>query len=1022
MRPPVARRLALAAAIALVAPRASAEQLPLKSYTTADGLPSDRVHCILSDSRGFLWMGTEDGLSRFDGYGFRNIGTADGLPSSSVRAIAESRRVSGVYWIATSSGLVRLDANREPDPRGPAMRVVHAAAGGAAESILALLEDRAGTLWVGTEAGLHRLAGDGSLQAVDLGAESPPRNPVNALAEDRSGNLWIGLEGGLLRRSPDGTVRRTGSDSETFGVRCLLLDRAGRLWAGTPRDGLVSIEVEASGPGEALARPAFSARNGLAGDHVTDLLETADGTLWASCYGGVSEIARDRASLRSYTTAEGLSGFGVWSLAEDRDGDLWIGSDDAGLMRLARNGFRQFDARDGLRSTRIGSLFTARDGAVCAFTRGRRREDVLAGDGQIECWDGRRFSAQRAAVPPGTLLGWGWSQIAFQDHVGEWWLPTLNGLYRYPAASFSRLGSAAPTVYGTSDGLPDPRLFRLYEDRRGDVWIGVIGDRGNLARWERATNRIRAFSRADGVPGRQPMAFAEDRDGALWIGLRDGGLLRWLDGRMRLFETADGLPAGSVRALLCDGRGRLWLATSRSGVARVDRPEDDRPRFERFGAAQGLSSENTSSLVEDRSGRVYVGTERGLDRIDPETRMVERFTSDDGLARGVVETSLRDRDGDLWFGSVEGLSRLEPAAEARTPPPPVLVSTVHVNGVRRPLPELGATSLRLARGVVEPASVQIDFVSPDFAPGGRPRYQYRVDGLDRDWSAPTVERSVVYAHLPAGDYRFRVRGIAADGRVGPAEAAVVFAVSPSFWKRPEVAAVLALAAAAVAYALHRSRLRRVVAVERVRTRVAKDLHDDVGAGLSEIAILSEVAAHGNGRPPQSETALREIGDAARRLVDSMSDIVWSTDPRQDEAASLVARIRHFAANTLESRQIGWSLDVPPQFESRSLDAETRRQMLLIVKEALTNVARHSACTRASVRIVPEAHEVSIEVDDDGRGFSSPDGNAGGHGLGNMQARAASLGGSFRLDSRPGAGTRVHVRIPLARRGARGRSA
>jgi len=1018
MRWPLACRLAIAAALVLGAPRAPAEQLPLKSYTTADGLPSDRVHCILSDSRGFLWMGTEDGLSRFDGYGFRNIGVADGLPSSSVRAVVESRRSPGVYWIGTSAGLVRLDASQERGPHGPAMRVLHAASGGEADAILALTEDRAGTLWVGTESGLSRLAGDGSLQAVDLGAESPPGNPVHALAEDRSGNLWIGLEEGLLRRSPDGTVRRTASHSETFGVRCLLLDRAGRLWAGTPRDGLVSIEFETPGSGETLARPAFSARNGLAGDHVTDLLETADGTLWASCYGGVSEIARDRASLRSYTTAEGLSGFGMWSLAEDRDGDLWIGSDDAGLMRLARNGFRQFDARDGLQSTRIGSLFLSRDGAMCAFTRGRRREDVLAGDGQIECWDGRRFSAQRAAVPPGTLFGWGWSQIAFQDHVGEWWLPTLSGLYRYPAASFSSLGSAAPTVYGPSDGLPDPRLFRLYEDRRGDVWIGVIGDRGNLARWERATNRIRAFSQADGVPGRQPMAFAEDRGGALWIGLRDGGLLRWREGRMRLFETADGLPAGSVRALLCDGRGRLWLATSRSGVARVDRPEDDRPRFESFGAAQGLSSENTSSLTEDRAGRVYVGTERGLDRIDPERRVVERFTSDDGLARGVVETSLRDRDGALWFGSVEGLSRLEPAPDGQAALPPVLVSGVQVNGVHQPLPELGSRSLRLAPGVVEPASVEIEFVAPDFAPGGRPRYQYRVDGLDRDWNAPTAQRSVVYARLPSGSYRFRVRGIASDGSVGPQEAAVAFAVRPTFWKRPEVAATLALLAAAVAYALHRGRLRRVLAIERVRTRVAKDLHDDVGAGLSEIAILSEVAAHGDGRPAQSETALREIGDAARRLVDSMSDIVWSTDPRQDEAASLVARIRHFAANTLESRRIGWRLDVPPQFESRVLDAETRRQMLLIVKEALTNVARHSGCSRASVRIVPESNEVSIEVEDDGRGFSSAEGNGGGHGLTNMQARAASLGGSFRLDSRPGAGTRIHVRLPLARRRGR----
>jgi signal transduction histidine kinase len=199
----------------------------------------------------------------------------------------------------------------------------------------------------------------------------------------------------------------------------------------------------------------------------------------------------------------------------------------------------------------------------------------------------------------------------------------------------------------------------------------------------------------------------------------------------------------------------------------------------------------------------------------------------------------------------------------------------------------------------------------------------------------------------------------------------------------------------------------------VRSRVARDLHDDVGSGLSEIAILSELAGNGNGRPEPRDPALREIGDTARRLVDSMSDIVWSTDPRRDDVASLVARIRQFAANTLESRGIRWTLDVPPDFEGRTLDPETRRQVFLIVKEALTNVARHSACRNASLRVVPGPRDVSLEIVDDGSGIgTSP--NGGGHGLANMEARAAGLGGFFRVDSAPAAGTRILVRVPLDR--------
>ncbi|HEX4441914.1 MAG TPA: two-component regulator propeller domain-containing protein, partial [Thermoanaerobaculia bacterium] len=697
-----------------------------------------------------------------------------------------------------------------------------------------------------------------------------------------------------------------------------------------------------------------------------------------------------------------------------------------------RLGFERFDERDGLTSLRIASLFENRDGEVCNFANAQRADQY--DDGFLQCYDGRRFRTRKLRLPPGTKLGWGWAQVSFQDSRGEWWVPTLSGLFRFPAVPFDALDETAPIrVYTKRDGLPDDQVYRVFEDRRGDLWIGFIDGRDRLARWERASGAIRTFGPADGVADREPMAFAEDASASVWIGFRGGGLARWRDGRIAWFDGRDGLPGGSIRALYRDGEGRLWIGSSSDGLARIDRPGDPTPRFARLGVADGLSSASISTIVQDRFGRIYAGTERWLDRIEPATGNVQHFTADDGLAHGVVQSSLRDRAGTLWFGSFEGLSRLRPAPEAGRSPPPVRILRALVNGVRQPLSDIGATDVGLRTRLPEPASVQIDFVALDFAPGGRPRYEYRMDGIDRSWSAPAEQRSVVYARLPAGGYRFRVRAVSNDGSIGTDEAEVRFAVLPSFWKRREVIAALALAAVAIALALHRVRLKSALAVERVRSRVARDLHDDVGAGLSEIAILSEVAAQNaarnevaaqnaarngvaaqdEGRPLRSDTALHEIGDSARRLVDAMSDIVWSTDPRQDDAASLVARIRHFAANTLDGRRIAWTLDVPPQFEDRPLDAETRRQLLLIVKEALTNVARHSGCSRVSVRIAPASRDVAIEIADDGRGFAPSDGNgAGGHGLANMRSRAESLGGSLRVESVPAAGTRVLLRVPL----------
>jgi signal transduction histidine kinase len=509
------------------------------------------------------------------------------------------------------------------------------------------------------------------------------------------------------------------------------------------------------------------------------------------------------------------------------------------------------------------------------------------------------------------------------------------------------------------------------------------------------------------------MSFAEDATGAVWIGFQRGGLARYRDGRTDFFTDRDGLPRGSVRALHLDGAGRLWIATSRGGVARVDAPGEPKPRFVTFGRARGLASENAASLAADRWGRIYVGTERGLDRIDPATGNVQHFTADDGLAPGLIESSFRDRSGRLWFGSSEGLSLLEPVREGPKSPPAVRITRVTLDGVRQPLPPLGESLVSLPKAAREAAPLAIDFGGIDFSPGGRLRYQHRLEGVDRDWSEPSDQRSVVLARLPGGTYRFRVRAIANDGTAGTTAAEVRFAMLPPLWKRPGVLLLLAGAVASLAWAFHRNRLRSALAVERVRMRVATDLHDDIGADLSEIAILSELAGGKGEHEPAM--LLREIGERARGLVDSMSDIVWSTDPGKDDLGSVVQRIRHFAANALESRGIVWSLEAPDRLEDRSLDPERRRQVFLIVKEALANVARHASCTRASVRILAAPEEISLEVEDDGVGFDASASSPKGRGLANMRARAFAMGGTFQAESRPSGGTRILVRVPLGRR-------
>src|SRR5215471_11060479 len=579
--------LSLLAALAVGLGQAGAEQLPLKVYTAADGLASDLVRCVLADSRGFLWFGTGDGISRFDGSGFTNLTAADGLPGSDVRSIQESR--DGTYWAATSEGLFHWDPARLNGVRA----AIHPGAG-QSDNVRALVEDRSGTIWIATHGGLFRLEpGRPAPQPVSL--DSPEKNPlvsmVHTIKEDQDGNLWIGTEAGLFRRSREGTLTAIRTpDGAPHSVRSILAEKTGTVWAGSHTEGL--FEVRVSGRAESAAievRRVLTRSSGLAGDYVTSLYATADGELWAGCFPGLSEIAPDRKSARSYAREDGFPANSVWAFAEDRDQDLWIGSDH-GVMRLARDGFRRFDARDGLASTCVDSLFENREGQLCAFTRGISSEEVIADRSFVECFDGKRFHAQAPALRPGVSFGWGTSQVVLQDKRGECWVPTIGGLYRFPAVSFASLQTSSQSrIYTETDGLPSNVLYRLFEDSRGDLWVGSVGERRGLAVWLRASDTFRRFGEKDGIPLEEPRAIVEDAKGAVWIGFASG-LARYRDGAMSFFRPADGVPSGGVTALHRDLQGRLWIATGAGGVAFVERPQDERPQFVSYGPERGLST------------------------------------------------------------------------------------------------------------------------------------------------------------------------------------------------------------------------------------------------------------------------------------------------------------------------------------------------------------------------------------------------------------------------------------------------
>ncbi len=799
--------------------RAQAERLPIKTYTTADGLSYNRVKRIVRDSHGFLWFCTSYGLSRFDGSRFTNYGLEDGLSFISINDFIETR--DGVCWVATNGGGV---CRFNPYVGLPAPVTDQAAAltrsrfiiypvGDSSQTgrVNKLYEDRAGRIWAGTDAGLFyldRAEAGGAFERAELGVPSHADSSIKVwdFIEDREGNLWIGTTHGMMRRLPDGKMLyypvqpSQGRDA----VWALLLDREGRLWLGHEA-GLIVFTP----PHLGSTTRRYTTADGLGRDDVRVLCQSDDGRLWIGTNdGGLSVF--DGKSFRTYTTAHGLNQNLIAALAEDRAGNLWAGTNN-GAMKIPQGGFTSYTEADGLGHEFICSIFESPTGEFYTIT----------GERHINRLDGTRFTAVRPNLPRHiSASSWRAYQTIFQDHSGEWWVATPAGLYRFPNVNrIEQLARARPkAVYTTREGLAGDDVALLFEDRRGDIWISTFTPgREVLTRWERSTGRFHRYSDADGLPPfNSPSAFCEDVSGNLWIGFREGGLARFAAGRFSLFGAAEGVPpSGQIMSIYSDRAGRLWVATQLDGLRRIDDPSADRPRLDAYTVAEGLESNFTAYIVEDMEGRIYIGTVRGVDRLDPATGQVRHYTVDDGLAADNILAAFRDRQGALWFGTFRGMSKFIPQTDRAQLPPQIFISGLQVAGVPYTISDLGETEVAGLEFAASQNRIKIGFFG---SPGEALRYQYRLEGASQDWSAPSEQGAVDFASLAPGTYRFLVRAMSSDGTMSQSDATVAFTILPPVWRRWWFLTLLATLIAAMIFAFERYRAARMKEVRSALTR------------------------------------------------------------------------------------------------------------------------------------------------------------------------------------------------------------
>ncbi len=996
-----------------------AELLPVKTYTVADGLPRDTVTRIRQDSRGFLWFCTGEGISRFDGVGMTNFTVADGLPNRFVNDFLETK--NGTIYIATRKGLARLNPH---GLRGSAENPLFTPLlpdNPKAEEIRVLYEDQKNQIWVGTSDGLYKIIeADGRVrfENVPLGEPlessggavaqpSPNTLPISSILETRDGTFWIGsFGGGLFRLSPDGNVRRYTKSAALRDnkITDLLETRDGQIWMSLRSDEKGGVCLLDAANKDNPVKKCYTTDDGLGSNWVREMLETSDGQIWLATVPGLCRWQGEGAEsvCKTYSARHELCD-DLLSLAEDKDGNLWTGS-ACGAKKIARYGFTTYDRRDGLDKDDVNSIFENSAGElfVTTFPKNER---------VISRFDGEKFSAQKLDLPKYVdYFGWGWQQTVWQDSRGAWWIPTGAGLFRSPdRTNFAQLARAPLEKLAT--GAKNTEVFRLFEDSRGDIWIATHGTSGELWRWERAPNIWHDHSLQAGFSGyRVGSALTEDNSGNVWIGAtsdhHDSALIRFQNGNFRVLTEAEGAPTGWIQDLFIDSKGRLWIASDNEGVWRLDQTAAEKFDFVKYTTADGLTSNSTASVTEDAYGRIYIGTWHGIDRLTPETGQVENFTTADGLPASFIGSSFRDRQNNLWFATDRGLSKFVPEPKRERRPPNILITGLQVEGVPQIVSILGETEIPRLDLNSSQRQITVDFIGLGASLGEKLKFEYRFG--DAPWTA-TGERSLNFANLASGDYRLEVRTQTADRIYSQTPARVSFRIAAPFWQRWWFIALTALLFAGAVYLIYRYRLRRLIELEKVRTRIATDLHDDIGANLTRISLLSEVARqkaeNGNGQ------LLSSIADIARESVASMNDIVWAIAPEHDSLLDLTRRMRRHAEEIFATREIDLDFNAPSAETDLTLSLSVRRDLLLIFKEAVNNAARHSGCRRVSIDFAGANSVLTLRIADDGKGFD-PQFEFDGQGVRSITRRAASIGGKLTIDSHRGQGTIVKFEMKL----------
>lgn len=988
-----------------------------------DGLSESSTFCILQDSKGFMWFGTNDGLNKYDGYSFTYYKSDHGNPHSlrGNRVFTLFEDSNGYIWVGTNAGLNRYDRTTDTFTH-----YVHDSMEKKSLSnneVRIIYEDNVGRIWVGTNGGGLNIFIPTTQTFVCYSKDlSPPHyitsDKVMDIYEDSSGRVWLGTLDGLLKFNPvDETFQAYQHDPNDIStishnyVHSIIEGNDGTLWIGT-LEGLDHFNP-ATG---SFNRDPLNGNDtyNISQHNIWTICSTKDNQLVIGTLGdGVYFMSPDGTSMQSaksdLNNPHSLSNDFVWSIYEDNSGILWIGTDlginkyDPGKVK-----FHYYYATPNKTSLSNNEVQAIAEDALGKIWVGTKH-----GLNQIEPYTGsiRQFfhdPSNRFSLPNNFI------RALCVDHKGTLWIGTNGGGLVWYDIYTGRFYQYKNDPLD-DNSLSNDKVLSIYEDSKNLLWIGTL--RG-LNRFDTDT---KTFTRYEYNPEDNSSlsqnyvhTINADSRGNLWVGT-NGGLNRLQkDDTFKRYLTdwndSSSISNNSIWYIYEDSKQQLWIGTN-GGLNRYDYESDS---FCHFRVNDEPLKEVVYGILEDNKGALWVSSNHGLIKIFPDLRKIKYFTTGDGLQSNQFSggACYHSSNGMMWFGGIQGLNSFYPnQIQDNQHIPPVVITDFKISnksihpGEKSPLSKtIEATeSIELE---YDQNFFSFEYAALTFSYPTENEYAYILEGFDDDWIQAGTRNIAVYTNVDPGEYTLRVKGSNNDGVWNEEGTSIEIIIHPPFYRTWWFIILGSLSLIAFVSLILYWRIQNLLGIERLRSRIAADLHDDLGTHLTEISLLSDVLC----RTKQAELGsakdtVKHIGGIARDVIDHLSDIIWLVNPKRDSLYELFIKLKDTYEDFFSYSNKILNITNLEMLKKIRLPMEYRKHLYLIFKEAMNNSLKHGDCHELTINTEVQAKTLIITLIDDGCGFST-EGQYLGNGLNNMAERAKQLHGELQILSKPGKGVVV----------------